>query len=557
MKISKTKNLLYSTIINILFLVIAFTLFEPTTKSDDYDMANLLYGGISGEYSPFLMYSHYWYGKILVFLLQCFPSVSWFWAMQYILMITANILIGSIFIKNKKRGMLFFSLYLICFSYEFYVRITFSKTAGFIMFAGFFLILCYIEKKASYVVALLGAFYIFMGMLIRPLFYKMILVIMLPTFLIYLVTAKKEDLKKGIFCFVGVVIVGYLVCGQLTSYNTKVYENNPSWSTFMEDNSTRASLIDLGIPSYAEHEEEYKDMGISENDYTFWFTYAYRSDVERLNNDLYRGIVNLRTTTKSENGIILISATHKMLQYLTSNIVAVFFIMLLAIMVLSKSEKVFLKLSLIVLFSMIPYFYLSWLGRLQHHVDAVIFIGASILTMYYTETNNWNKKNEIIFVTMLGIVLGVFFDGLSSSSYYGTSYGNIASEKEQRESNYEKLKRLSQDKDHLYVMAPLDTNTIYPCFSIDRVFEKSFYSNIVLANAHQVPDVGRVIQNYGIKNIWKECTDSEVIRLVFSDLTNRQVECVQTYIRENYNSNAVIQLEDEYEGVYVYSVVSE
>lgn len=551
------KNIFYSVVINTIFIVVFFLLFEPSAKSDDYDMTNILYGGMNGQYSPFIMYSNYIWGRILVFLMELFPTVSWFFLSQYLLMYSANIFIGYIAINDNKCKMPLFIVYLFVFSYEFYMRITFSKTAGFLIFSGLFFILYYIERNKNKLVFIIGVFYIFVGLLIRNSFYMLMLVIMFPTFINYLICADKREMKRGISCFIIVVVIGYILSWGLKTYNVNIYKNDELWNQYLENNSVRASLIDFGIPNYEEYKEEYQAIGVSENDYKLWFSYNFRCDEDRLDDEMYHNIVNIRVINRPPLIERIITYTRGIVDYVFSNIVSVFFVLFLSFAVLSKMHKKKLKILLIVVFGFIPYYYLSLIGRMQHHVDVVIFISLILLLLYYIEDFEWNSRAIILSIIIFSVISSRFYRDISSNSYYGDAYGCILSEKETRQDNYNMMKSISQDKDHIYIIPPLETNRIYPCFCVDEVIEKNFYDNIFIANSNHIPIAKQILNNYEITNLWNEATDSEVIRFAFSDSTIEQLESVTKYINENYNKNAIYELVDKVDNLYIYRFVSE
>ena len=149
----KTKNapLLISILLNLLAVIIIFLLFEPTMKSDDYDMCNLLYGGVNGQYESQLLYSSIIWGKMMVGLLHIFPSIAWYAILQYILIICAMIWVDVILLKrNKNYGTWLFGLALFL-TYEFMIRLTFSKTAGILMIAGYIVLLNAIELSLIHI----------------------------------------------------------------------------------------------------------------------------------------------------------------------------------------------------------------------------------------------------------------------------------------------------------------------------------------------------------------------------------------------------------------------
>lgn len=554
------KRILLSMLLNCVVLLITFLMFEPTTKSDDYDMINLLYGGIDSQYSIFMLYPNVLFGKILVYLLNIMPDVAWYFVVQYILMVGANCIIAYVFLQKEKVGGFFSVLYLCFFAYEFYVRITFSKTAGFLIAAGYFLILCVIEKKLSIKVIIPSGIFIFFGLIIRGSFFELVSVIMLATFFVYAFEHGRSE-WKNLLCFVFVVAIIWGSRTLLNLYSEQIYQVNGEWENYRSDNMARAQLVDYGIPNYDVYREQYESLGVSRNDYIFWFSYAMRGDNEILTNDLYKkmGEIDLEETTNYLSQIR--KAIKNLLSYLKNNTASYLFWLSIFLFMLLTSTKKYYIAGLVFGLSVFAYIYMYVRGRTQHHVDAVVFTLASILMFYYSEQNRSDVEKIRLFSISLcvGVLFCVaFYNEIASSSYYGTYLtGQVDSQKELYKENRTMYQRMSDDGNHLYVIPPMETNKTFSCFTVFEVIEKGFYHNIYRTNMNHIPTHQKILKGYGINNIWREAVNSDVIRFAISADFANQMDCINTYIREHYNESAEYELVDSIGSMNIYRVYAE
>ena len=186
-KLKKTGNeYILALAINIALFLIFILLFEPTAKSDDYDMMLVLYGGWNGEYSPFLLYSNPLYGMFLSALMRLMPAVPWYFVIQYALMLWGMTLVTGIFLK--KSGIpAWLVIFLLAFVYyECFIRITFTKTAGLLVICGlltlFYLIDTYDRFSFRY---LEGIILIAMGGLIRSATLRLCLLTFAGGFIVF------------------------------------------------------------------------------------------------------------------------------------------------------------------------------------------------------------------------------------------------------------------------------------------------------------------------------------------------------------------------------------
>lgn len=568
MKQIKVPSWLYYLLVNIIVFVILFLLFEPTAKSDDYDMTNLLYGGIDGEYSPFILYIHVFLGYLMKALLLVFPNVSWYYVLGFSGMILSFSVITYVL---GKRGVwdghrilviiiLFFS------GYEFYIRTTFTKTAGIMIVSGLIFLLYLIEEEKKFSLQYILAFFlIVLGIMIRNMVLLMLLGVSVTCFVIFCIEnlENREKLKRGVIKFVIISVLLYATSVLLNRTNNFLLNNNEEWAEYKSYNATRAVLFDNSWPDYYEFQEEYEKLSITENDYKMWAELANVTDPDIFTKELMEDIRNIHPI-QNDKPIMdsILNASKSLLQYLANNIVFYIFLSSCVLLIYEKGRQGGRKCAFIFSFCLAIYYYLFYRGRIQHHVDAVLFIMATFLVLYYCNKEYCLEKKYRIYLPISLICLSAlfqFYEGISSSSYYGTSFGEISSQKKQYEENYERMLSLSKDKEHLYILGAWETNFSYPCFSIFQVIDKEFYSNIYRLNQYSMIVPREILENYGIQNDnpLAEITDSDKIYYCVSESRLFEIDIVEQYIVEHYNNNASAELMEEIDGLYIYRFTTE
>lgn len=566
---NKIKNtpLAISILINLIAVLIIFLLFEPTMKSDDYDMCNLLYGGVDGKYQSQLLYCSIIWGKILFALLNVFPNIAWYTVLQYILIIGALIFVDMILLEKQSNytiPLFFLSLFL---SYEFMIRFTFSKTAGILMVVGYVILFNALEQKGKIVRALWGCFFLFMGIIIRLSmnFFLMISVVFFGALIILCIKLKDKKLilkRMVLFGFVEIILLG--MCWGITKYSIEAFGKDEQWKDYLSINSSRAAVVDYVIPDYLTYEEEYIELGISYNDYIMWFKNADRGDSEKLTQDMYEQIAGIlkENKTQDEDKDIVTLTAKSLLKYLENNTVTyVFIIAVFAVLF------VFSRWNIVVLGVMLSdfvfcYGYMLSAGRIQHHVDAVLMLGIVFVILYFADFNKIKRKEKIRLGFVAIIICIVFLDKFSSelltNSYYGKTVPMSSSiQQVHYKNNYRDNSLMSNDKEHLYVVEAMDTNNTYPCFLPLEIIEKKFYSNIYRQNMNHIKIYQDALENYGIDNLYEEMTDSDVIYYVTSDYTDSNKDVTLKYIQENYNPNAKIRLVKKLNQLNIYQFYDE
>lgn len=149
----------FSLLLNVILLALLLLIFKPGYETnDDIGIQNIV-SGVKGRSDAHLVYVNYLLGWLLVFAYKICPvHISVYAIAQYLTMLFAFTAIAYVLfnkIKNKSAFWVTLAL-LVPFSYEGYIKLQYTKTAGIASAAGLFL-LCFAvtsgikTKKRSYV----------------------------------------------------------------------------------------------------------------------------------------------------------------------------------------------------------------------------------------------------------------------------------------------------------------------------------------------------------------------------------------------------------------------
>lgn len=557
MSLRKSKIIL-AVFINIIVFATAMLLFGSTPKTDDFDMAKILYGGITGEYSGIILYINPILGYFMKFLLQIWPTISWYYVLQYILMFVAFSSLTYVLLKkfHIKQALLYWSV-LMCFSaYEFYVRITFSKTCGVLLVVGLLLILYAIDNRAKAAMYLLGGGLASIGILYRNTMLLLVLCIFFSSFIFSIVLNKNnvQKLKVIVLKFVLISVGLYMFSIGTDCIKDYIYENDTVWEGYQESNATRAGLTDLGWPDYETYSQEYSELGVSENDYKMWKELNNIGDPERFDEELIKSISDI--DREDENSLLdtLLNASKNLTQYYVENPMFWCLLIFVCLFLLAKREYKGMIIVTILGFCIFSYYYMSARGRVQHHVDVVVCLAAIVLLIYYSGDINDESQYALKCQAGLAILLTIgavnyFYTDISAQSYYGQG---VDMSSEELEKNYEKLKLFAEDKNHFYVLDSTEIYRICQGFDTFSVIEKGIYHNVFLVNQYAIPPYQQALKDYGIQNPIAELVNSNMLYFCALENSSYRMNIILKYIQENYYPDAYYTLVKIVDGTYVY-----
>ena len=471
-------DLCKSIIINIGVMLFCVLLCDSVFETnDDVFMSGITYG-VFGEYSNRLVYINIFFGKIILILLNLFPSIPWYGICQYLVIFISFSILTYVLIKkeDKLTGYFFSILLLIYGAYEFYLKLQFTKTAGMAAISGSILIFygcmnCGSKWKSVF----LGVFMLLIGSWYR--FHSCILVLMVMSTLgirEIIKNMKKYGLLKGIsklkpyFLIFGSVLL-LIFLTQILDW--KSYKSDEAWASYNEYNINRSNLLDYGFPDYSEFQEEYEQLGISPNDVNMFSSWIF-ADPEIFTNEVMEKLISLKQ--KKELTINNVFEFFQLFPYaLFKENLFLISLFLFILWILDREKEPFAVFYLLILVLGI-YFYLFYKERfLQHRVDVVIWMSVFCLLAYsvkcITVLNRSEYKKSFLALIFLAVLFQIqpYWVNMVEKSY-------LIDEKEHQKKVCDFI---SKDKKHLYYVLATD-DRMSTCYLPIDIREKGSCSNV-------------------------------------------------------------------------------
>jgi len=249
--------------------------------------------GVADEPSPFLMWSHYAYGKLLASLYRMNGDVNWYGvahALIHLLAVSA-LCFSLLRLSFRRRTVLLLLLFLVAFDIVYWRIPQFTVTAFLAAMSGVFVFLGALQRtgRISWPAFAFGLFMIVLATFVRDHAAALALLVTSPVFVAQLI--RRRDLatlgRVALFCG----LAGSLVLG-LTAHNRQHYENDPSWAGFWEFNSVRGVFHDTDHVHYTPATRPvFDDVGWSRNDFEMLTTWFY-TDPERFSLEKMKRVVD-------------------------------------------------------------------------------------------------------------------------------------------------------------------------------------------------------------------------------------------------------------------------
>lgn len=559
-KTQSHKHIIISIFLNLMALTIGLVFFEITPKADDYDMCNVIYGGISGGYSYFTLYTSVIYGYLLKTLLTIAPYISWYYITQILaIFISLSVCVWVLFERMTKQLAYFFSAFLLVVgTYEFYIRITFSKTAGLLIATGLLLILYFLyQEKLKWERYIFGMCLVLFGILLRGGMLNLVAGIFFGAFINFLIEFRyieKKEFVRRILVFVILMIVFEASNKVLLKYDQYVYSQNPSWESYLNEKSQAALLFDYSWPEYNSNRELYDSLNISANDYVMWKNYVNINDDDVLDMDRIRALRQLFAEFREDkNSFFQISKG--IVRFLNTDITFCF--VLFGIMgFLILYERRIYKAYPILLMMITMGSYMLCVGRQKHHTTGLMMWTVGILLLFYLNPKVEIKQktlSRLCVCNLLVLIVWIhsFYGEISRPSYDVTGK-QIQSYYEFVSDNREKIKKLSEQKENVYIFPMYEALFSLQCFSPLETYENDFYSNIIRVNICKYPPYKESLKKYGIENIWRALVEKDNVYYCVSDSNEGSIKNVQKYYNEHYSDLIVPEKVDEIEDINVY-----
>lgn len=557
MGITTRKNVLYAFLINIMVLGIYLIFFRACYETNDEMAFSFFLGGGYGKKSVYLIYSNIFYGYFLSPFYSYIPGINWYTIFQYVFNFISFFVLSSIFlIKTEKynkrllRCLAAFS-FLMIFAYQHYYWIQYTKSAYLIVLAGMILVFYTLhDLNQSKRFLFCGILLILFGSFVR---FDSALVILAFAFMrcIYdLIIEQKLEfdyrfIEKNFkyiatFSLILFLLFGFEISDKLIyKYGTE----SQKWNDYIEYNDLRTELLDFGIPDYEEYEQQYKKIGLSENDIKMLSSWCF-SDPETFNIETFKQIIDIKESPEWS-----FTEIYDNLIKGTQNAIGMAAIVLSVLFLLNgkKKHRILFLMYAVIVFML--YGYLTYKGRVIIRAEYGIWLCLCVFLLYDYPRNTTPIKEKIVSVSWMVISIAILLNYIND--YNAKQHEYTAPLQTEYRDVYDYM---NSHKENVYMRDTLSLCMWYTGFSIYETLPKDYLSNVCLMGGWEINHpIVNVEEQYGISNPWRECVDSEKIYIIDSTGIDSKLE----FIRQRYCTTARAIQTDEIHGFKVYKIVSE
>ena len=527
---------LITCLVRLLFLVIAKTSYE---NGDDQQIANYIYS-YYGNYQGYILFINIIWEVFLTKLSSLIPGIPWYGMIQLFLIEICTIIVNYLVIKKlDKKAFVPLLLFYLCFGYQLFVRVQFTKTAAICSIVGIIWMYEIYENKEPIITNIFAGLLVLIGSLIRFNSFEMACLIVFIIGLKHLlqVRSMKQFMK---LCLPFVVVFSCVFACRFYNLNYFSKDDLAQYRTF---SSLRSTVLDDGVVDYKENEEAFNDLGISEVEYNLLYNWEF-VDQNVFDSNLFENVKNLRTDITSFSVSLFVNSAFKVIrQY----ILYIFASILLFFIGFNKSEHrlLFFVETCAVIGTEI---YLVATGRyLLNRLQFSIFLGYFLILVLYAFDTFSTKYRKTIQICLIG--------ALALSGY------SLVNSKKSQKNEYEIHRQYDEvekcfieDKQHTYFTMGRGNLVLCDEYGVYERFEKNHFSNVMKITSWDAnsPSMKQRLIDLGIHNFYEDIIDNPNYYLARpGDLENEIA-----YIRKHYNANAQAILVKDINDYKVYRIVS-
>jgi len=522
------KKFWFALLINGALLLLLLLIFRPKYETND-DMGILcMVSGVKLGADAHLVYINYVLGKLLAWCYQAAGSVPWYAMVQYGALLMAFAAITYVCLnKIESRNVIWIlAALLTAFSYEAYIRIQYTKTAGILSAAGLFLFCYAVVSEEKYKQRLLGSILLCaLGFMYRNVQFFAEAALMSVAGIPVLFSCSRQLKKKkntilvqGLAgCAILAVVLGGLFAADKLAYRLEV------WQDYLAYNTARTELYDYGFPDYESYKETYNALQIDENAFKFYKQWNH-GDPEKMSTEVMGSIASAKPEKAVNKKLISGYLQLFPVKFFTIAVFHIFLMVFLySFLTGTVSGEAVLSLIIEAVMVMLLYFYLYYQGRyLYNRVDVGIWLGGLLVIMWdYCPGNG--KYSCVGGAVLATLALAV-----------SVSQGNWVSRlRLNAKEDYSKMrafiKELHSDQEHLY-LTKMGTVSFAKAYDVFDVIPKGMADNLYPLGGWtaNTPVYTEVLEKYGVTNPFRDMIGNEKVYLVDKEI-DRTMEYLHTY----------------------------
>lgn len=546
----KLAIIIVSLLINALVLIAMLSIFHPIFETNDDNGLLALVNGSRGLRDSHMVYSNILMGSLLVKLFSLNETIQWTAAIQYITLYISFSTVTYALITRLKG---FFSCLIVTaaimwFSYEAYICMQYTKTAGIVAASGLLAIFFVLSEERiskvmmvlGFALALVGSFYrVQQAFCTVGIFGALVLHHFLQ------IGITPESKKR---C-VSSIIAGLMIILTMVGFRwyDRVQYSAEDWSYYLQYDKYRVDVIDYGVPSYGRHEKEYNSLGIDETAYELLKKQIIQ-DPEKFNPGVFKQIAEFREKEKISISMIKSFAKDWKNGLKNESSFWCFVVVWLGWLLLGRhSLKDWLALLLLTMIVTAFYFYLYYAGRFMiHRVDVAIWYSATIIILYMYGRGG----SDVIKSLVVAAIVASFFNVVQWRNYLKPIDDSAI---QTSRDNREVINFIHDDEEHLYLtkLGVLDFNS---AFGVFEPIPFGIANNIYPLGgwAAETPTYKVALKRYNVSNPFRDMVNNKKILLV-----DNRIDKTVAYIRKWYYPTAEEELINEVNGRKIYRIVAE
>ena len=546
--ISKNKKKVwFSLLMNAVLLLLFLLLFQPKYETND-DMGILcMVSGVKMGADAHLVYINYVLGKIFLWCYQFAGGIPWYALIQYGALLGAFTAVSYVCLNKIENKNLIWMLtvILLVFSYESYVKLQYTKTAGILTAAGL-LLFCYAvisEEKfkqklfCSIVLCALGFMYRNVQFVAESALMSAAGIPVLFKCVCQLKKKNRKILIQGVTgCVLLIIVLGGLFVTDKLAYRTE------EWQDYLAYNVARTELYDYGFPDYDSNKEIYEKMQIDKKAFKLYKQWNH-GDSEKMSTEIMQTIASAKSE-KSITKQVFSGYIHLFpIKFFTISVFYVFLMVLLFSILTGKfSGEAVLSLLYEAIMVMLLYFYLYYQGRyLYNRVDVGIWFAASLIVLW-----NYQPGNRRYALGLGGVltVLALVVCVLQGQWITRTRFNTQGYSPKVRAF----IEKIHSDPEHLY-LTKMGTVSFAKAYGVFDVIPKGIADNLYPLGGWtaNTPVYTEVLNKYGVTNPFRDMIGNEHIYLV-----DKEIEKTMEYLHTYYSpeAEAIKVAEDGKTGIY-------
>lgn len=548
------RSVWFACLLNVCVLAGMLLLLRPTFETNDDISIAMIVNGAWGSYDAHVVFQNYLLGlfyKLLYTLTGA--GIPWYTVIQFTAVYASMTTVTYVIFQKMKTGqaLLISGIIWTFFGYEGYIMMQFTKTSGFLLAAGAFLLFFEMDKEKSgkagviwgLFLGLLGSFYRFEQAAVCC-------VILSGIGLYQIVTAGKwkEQKKKKLLRFFGIfgLLVALILGGELL--DRKIYGSDERWSNYVAYNNYRSDLMDYSRASYKDNEEAYKELGVNKTAYQIFSKGCNFYDPDVFSLETLQKMAEMRPKRQLNRQLVIDFLREYPSGYLS--IPCFFGFIILAFLWLFWKKKGRLEW-MIALYEVAVMgavdFLLYYMGRyLENRVEVGLWFAISLVVIWLYDRDRMKISEKQAF-----LAIGCLF--IASQSTWKERW-KVFTVQEELDRAYQResfLEAVSIDSQGLY-LAKIGTIS-YTAYSMFDAVPKGIFENVIWYGGWEIanPLWEDKMAEYGVTNPYRDVVNQEHVYLV-----DNHIELTEKYICQYYQKKAKAKLMKEAGYLQVYQIKS-